>query len=459
MRASSDTISSDTTSTDTIVARATPPGHGGIAVIRLSGPEVPRIAGQMLGTLPEPRHATLTDFVDASGRLIDQGVAIFFPGPGSFTGEDVLELQGHGGPVVVGMLIDAALALGARMARPGEFTERAFLNDKFDLTQAEAIADLIDADSKTAARAATRSLRGRFSAAVMDLNRVVTELRVHVEAAIDFPEEEIDFLDDESLAARLDQTRQVFERLEQTVRQGCLLRDGVQVVLAGRPNAGKSSLLNALAGYDAAIVTDIPGTTRDLVREHIEIDGLPVHIVDTAGLRAWSDDVERQGVQRARQQISVADHALVVIDASCDGDEETEALVRELPGQCRYTVVRNKIDLTGDIPGPVPNDAATLNISALTGAGIDTLRETIKHRVGFRTGGEGTMTARQRHLDSLQKARRHFDAGCRQLADHAAGELMAEELLQVQNALAEITGEFSSDDLLGEIFGNFCIGK
>ncbi len=444
--------------TDTIVAQATPPGRGGIAVIRLSGPKVPSIGKEILGSLPAPRHATLTKFLDESGEAIDQGVAIYFPGPESFTGEDILELQGHGGPVVVSLLIDRAISLGARMARPGEFSERAFLNDKLDLAQAEAIADLIHADSKIAARAARRSMSGEFSTAVLSLNQAVTDLRIHVEAAIDFPEEEINFLDDERLVARLEKTAQEFDQLEKAIRHGCLLRDGVHVVLTGRPNAGKSSLLNALAGFDAAIVTDIPGTTRDLIRELIDIDGLPVHIVDTAGLRAWSDEVEKQGVERARQQLSLADHALIVIDANDQGDAEVAGLVAELPRQCQYTIIRNKIDQTGETPGVVADRPDCINVSALTGAGFDSLRETIKDQAGF-VGGEGTLTARTRHLESIRKARKYFDAGCRQLMEYSAGELMAEELLQAQNSLAEITGEFTSDDLLGKIFSSFCIGK
>jgi len=443
---------------DTIVARATPPGRGGIAVIRVSGSAVAAIGAAILGELPLPRQAALRDFLDAAGTPIDRGVALFFPGPASFTGEDVLELHAHGGPVVVELLLERAVSLGARLARPGEFTERAFLNDKIDLAQAEAVADLIDADSRQAARAAQRSLRGELSTAILELNRQVTELRMHVEAAIDFPEEEIDFLDDAGLKARLDETADRFARLRTAVRHGCLLNDGIQVVIAGRPNAGKSSLLNRLAGYDAAIVTDIPGTTRDLVREQIDIDGLPVHVVDTAGLRAWNDPVEEQGVQRARRQLSAADHALLVIDAGSGSPDEIERLAAELPAGLSWTLVRNKIDLTGESPGLAGPDDHVVNISALTGSGVDTLRDVIRHRAGF-SAGEGVFTARRRHLESLQKARAHFEAGCRQLLEHRAGELLAEELLQVQNALAEITGEFTSDDLLGEIFSNFCIGK
>ena len=449
----------ETDSGDTIVARATPPGRGGIAVTRVSGPSVRAIATSLLGRLPEPRLATVANFLDAQAEPLDSGLALFFPAPNSFTGEDVLELHGHGGPLINELLIERIMELDARLARPGEFSQRAFLNDKLDLSQAEAIADLIDSGSRSAARAAQRSLQGAFSAAVIALNDKVTELRKFVEAAIDFPDEDIDFLSDAELTQRLDDVDREFRRLERAVRHGCLLRDGVHVVLAGRPNAGKSSLLNALAGYDAAIVTDIPGTTRDLVREHIEIDGLPIHIVDTAGLRTDAGEVEQHGISRAREQISVADHALLIVDASEREAQVRNELVGQLPPSLAYTVVRNKVDLTGDEPGLVVEDTQTINVSAKTGAGLDVLRSAIKQRVGFESTGEGTITARQRHLEGLHKAREHFERGRRQLREHHAGELMAEEMLQVQNALAEITGEFTSDDLLGEIFSSFCIGK
>ena len=444
---------------DTIVARATPPGRGGIAITRISGPAVGKIATNLLNRVPDPRMATFTGFFDQAGEAIDSGIALFFPAPNSFTGEDVLELQGHGGQMVSELLIARVVDLGARLAEPGEFSRRAFLNDKLDLSQAEAIADLIDSGSQSAARAAQRSLQGQFSEAVLSLNNKVTELRKYVEAAIDFPEEEIDFLTDDALGALLTEVDAEFERLERAVRHGCLLRDGIHVVLAGRPNAGKSSLLNALAGYEAAIVTDVPGTTRDLVREHIDVDGLPVHVVDTAGLRDADGEVEQQGISRARQQISVADHALLIIDASEETHGEAIELIRQLPDKLSYTIVRNKVDITGDPAGVVSDKPPIVNISALSGLGIDGLREQIKNQVGFENQGEGTFTARQRHLSKLHTAREHFDDARQQLLQNRAGELMAEELLQVQNALAEITGEFGSDDLLGEIFSSFCIGK
>jgi len=447
-----------TTPSETIVARATPAGRGGIGVVRISGPRVRAIAEAVLGSCPEPREATFHSFADADGQALDAGIALFFPGPHSYTGEDVLELQGHGGTVLLDMLVTRIVELGARLARPGEFTERAFLNDKLDLLQAEAVADLIDAGSRTAARAAQRSLSGEFSAAVLALNEQVTGLRMYVEAAIDFPEEEIDFLGTGEMRRRLDTVDREFTRIEAAARQGRLLRDGIHVVLAGRPNSGKSSLLNRLAGYEAAIVADEPGTTRDPVREHLDIDGLPVHIVDTAGLRQSTDPVEREGVQRTRAQLAVADLALLVVDATDPAG--TGALADELPAGIPLLVVHNKIDLTGEAPGLESNaQPALVRISALTGDGLPQLRQLIKERAGFGETGEGTVIARQRHLDSIRRARAHFDAGREQLEDQRAGELLAEELRAAQLALAEITGEFTSDDLLGKIFGTFCIGK
>jgi tRNA modification GTPase len=450
--------------TDTIVARATPPGRGGIAVIRISGPAVRAIALHLLGELPPPRYATLAGFRDAGGEAIDLGLALYFPAPHSFTGEDVLELHAHGGAVLADLLVERVIELGARPARAGEFTERAFLNDKLDLTQAEAIADLIDAGSRTAARAAQRSLRGDFSAAVLALTEQVTELRTWVEAAIDFPDEDVDFLSSEELEARVAGVAEAFARLERTARTGCRLRDGLHVVITGRPNAGKSSLLNALAGEPVAIVTPVPGTTRDLVRAELEIDGMPVHVTDTAGLRAAADAVEEEGVRRARAELAQADHALVVVEAGplnrgTARDEALAALLAELPAGLERTVVRNKIDLSGEPPGPAAPDGSVINVSALTGAGLDELRRRLREVAGYQPADEGLVTARRRHLDALREARRHFDAACALLRDQQAGELMAEELLQVQNALAGITGEFTSEDLLGRIFGAFCIGK
>jgi tRNA modification GTPase len=441
--------------TDTIVARATPVGRGGIAVIRVSGPAVREIATAILGEIPTPRYAAFGNFLDQHDEAIDNGLVLFFPGPASFTGEDVLELQGHGSPVITEMLVERICALGARPAEPGEFSRRAFLNDKIDLAQAEAIADLIDSSSRTAARAARRSMQGKFSEFVLGLNEEVTALRVYVEAAMDFPEEEVDFLSDASLSKRLEDVRQRFENLTEIVRQGCLLRDGVTVVLAGRPNAGKSSLLNALAGYEAAIVTDIAGTTRDLVREQIELHGLTVNIIDTAGLRDAGDAVEEEGVRRAQRELANADHALIIVDTTAD--DELDELLREVPADISHTVVRNKADLSGEQTGV--SDARTVVISAVTGAGVAELRAHLERALGFEPAGENSVTARRRHLESLRVARTHFDEASRLLREESAGELMAEELLQVQNTLAEITGQFSSDDLLGRIFASFCIGK
>jgi len=442
----------------TIVARATPAGRGGVGIVRVSGPKVRDIAVAVLGSCPEPRVATLHGFRDVTGLALDTGLALFFPGPQSFTGEDVLELHAHGGPVLIDMLVERIVGLGARLAAPGEFSERAFLNDKLDLLQAESVADLIDAGSRAAARAAHRSLAGEFSAAILGLNEQVTALRMYVEAAIDFPEEELDFLRTDELRRRLDAAAAEFDRIEATARQGRLLRDGIHLVLAGRPNSGKSSLLNRLAGYEAAIVTDVPGTTRDLVREQLEIDGLPVHVVDTAGLRETTDVVEREGVQRTRGQLAVADLTLLVVDAT---DQAPLAdLLAEVPAGVPVIVVRNKIDLCAEPPGVAADaDPALVRLSALTGAGLDDLRRLVKSRVGFGDPGEGTLIARQRHLDSIRRARAHFDAGREQLEVARAGELLAEELRAAQQALAGVTGEFTSDDLLGRIFGSFCIGK
>jgi len=427
--------------------------------VRVSGTAVPAIAQQLLGFTPKPRHATYAEFGGAGDATIDTGIALYFPAPESFTGEDVLELQGHGSPVVIEMLVEKICLLGARLAQPGEFSRRAFLNDKMDLTQAEAIADLIDSASQTAARAARRSMQGQFSKLVLALNEAVTTLRVHVEAAMDFPEEEIDFLSDAALLQRLEDVSVQFSTVEHTVRQGCLLRDGVTVVLAGRPNAGKSSLLNALAGYDAAIVTEIPGTTRDLVREQIEIDGLPVRIIDTAGLRQAGDAIEAEGVRRTHRELANADHALIIVDSTSTDESQLDALLNELPACLPYTVVRNKIDLSKEMPGVAADLKDTVRISALNGAGVDELRKHLESSLGYQPAAEGSITARRRHLESLRRAQEHFDEARRVLSEQSAGELMAEELLQVQNALAEITGQFSSDDLLGRIFESFCIGK
>lgn len=444
----------------TIAAVATPPGRGGIGVIRISGPETTRIAQQILGGVPAPRQAAFRMFLDHAGEMLDAGIALFFPAPASFTGEDVLELQGHGGPVILDMVLARVLALGARLAEPGEFSRRAFLNDKIDLTQAEAIADLIDSGSREAARAALRSLRGEFSLAVHSLTEAVTETRMHVEAAIDFPEEEIDFLGDSALRTRLDRTIELCTQIIADARQGALLREGMTVVIAGRPNAGKSSLLNRLAGYDAAIVTDIPGTTRDVLRERIHLDGMPLHVADTAGLRDEADIVEAEGIRRARQEMLGADRILYVIDATRGLDDESiRRETADLPPEVPVTWVLNKIDLAGGRPRYEQSQPARIHLCATTGDGMDLLREHLKECMGYQGADSGTISARRRHLDALDRAERHLHEAARQLIERRAGELMAEELRQAQLALSEITGEFTSDDLLGRIFASFCIGK
>jgi tRNA modification GTPase len=452
------------TRTDTIVAAATPPGRGGVGIVRLSGPKVPEIAAVMLGELPPPRRATFGRFLDGAQQPIDAGLALFFPAPASYTGEHVLELHGHGGPLVMEALVARALELGARRAQPGEFTQRAFLNDKLDLAQAEAIADLIDAGSRAAVRAAMRSLQGEFSAMVRGLTEALIDVRTYVEAAIDFPEEEIDFLADRELEQRFAALREHFAGVLASAQQGRLLRDGMTVVIAGPPNAGKSSLMNRLAGFDAAIVAPVPGTTRDVLRERIEIEGLPLHLLDTAGLRIGGDAVEAEGMRRARGEIARADRVLFVIDAAADPAAEAFRAERaRLPAEVPVTLVLNKCDLaegrvaSGDFSSePVP---PRLYVSALTGAGLVELRAHLLGCMGFQSVDSGAVSARQRHLESLARARAHTEEAQRQLTERRAGELVAEELRAAQQALGEITGEFTSDDLLGRIFGSFCIGK
>jgi len=446
---------------DTIVAAATPPGRGGVGVVRVSGPKTPQIAATLVGELPAARHATLSRFLDAAGSPIDIGIALFFPAPQSYTGEHVLELQGHGGPVILETLVARCMELGARRARPGEFTERAFHNDKIDLAQAEAVADLIDAGSREAARAAMRSLQGEFSNMVQGLTDALVDLRTYVEAAIDFPEEEVDFLADSELAERLASVRSHFDAVSAAAGQGRLLRDGLNVVLAGRPNSGKSSLLNRLAGYEAAIVTDVPGTTRDVLRERIDIDGLPLHVFDTAGLRDSTDVVEREGVRRAAAEMSRADRVLFVVDTSNDplGRAFTEERAR-LPADVPVTLVFNKIDLGAGLPvDDTVSGPPRIHVSALNGFGLDLLRAHLKSCVSFQSPGNGSISARRRHIEALARARECVETAARELSQRRAGELIAEELRQAQQALEEITGIFTVDDLLGRIFGSFCIGK
>ncbi|MED5523124.1 MAG: tRNA uridine-5-carboxymethylaminomethyl(34) synthesis GTPase MnmE [Pseudomonadota bacterium] len=446
---------------ETIAAIATATGRGGVGIIRISGPKAASVAKARLGALPKARYAQYGPFMDTDGTVLDQGIALYFPGPNSFTGEDVLELQGHGGPVILDLLLRAILAEpGVRLAKPGEFSERAFLNDKLDLAQAEAIADLIEASSEQAARSAVHSLQGEFSARINALVESLIHLRIYVEAAIDFPEEEIDFLSDGKVAGDLAAIREDLAAVKASARQGSLLRDGMRVVIAGRPNAGKSSLLNALAGREAAIVTDIAGTTRDVLREHIHIDGMPLHIIDTAGLRDTGDAVEKIGIERAWAEIEKADRVLFMVDALDTDATDPHAIwpdfVDRLPAGLGITVVRNKVELTGEEAG---FENGILRLSAKTGAGVEALREHLKALMGFEGTSEGSFLARRRHLDALDSAQQHLDVGEEQLHGFAAGEILAEELRLAQMALSEITGEFSSDDLLGRIFSSFCIGK
>ena len=450
--------------TDTIAAVATAPGRGGVGIIRVSGPQTREIAERMVGKIPQQRLATFARFKGVDGEVIDEGVALFFPGPNSFTGEDVLELQGHGGPVILDTLLRNLTELGVRLARPGEFSERAFLNDKLDLAQAEAIADLIDASSEQAARCALRSLQGDFSRQVHDLTEGLIALRIYVEAAIDFPEEEIDFLADskvgQDLQALLDQLADIFAQ----ARQGALIQEGMTVVIAGKPNAGKSSLLNALSGKESAIVTDIEGTTRDVLRERIHIDGMPLHIIDTAGLRDSEDAVEQEGIRRAWKEIDSADRILFVIDSSgdysLDARENWPEYFARYPERDNITFILNKVDVSGiGTESSEDNGHPVIRLSAKEGHGVAQLTDHLKQCMGFAGVGEGSFTARRRHIAALEQAKEFMRNGQRQLQEAAAGELLAEDLRQAQQALGEITGIFTSDDLLGRIFSSFCIGK
>jgi tRNA modification GTPase len=448
-------------SPDTIVAVATASGRGAIAIIRISGPEIRRIAAGLLTALPPPRAARLSRFLDADGNSLDEGLALYFPAPASYTGEDVLELQGHGGPLITDLVLQRLLELGCRLARPGEFSERAFLNGKIDIAQAEAIADLIDAGTTAAARAAVRSMQGEFSARVEHLQSQIIELRTHVEAAIDFPDEEIDVLSAPALKDRLALLFDGFREITSAARQGALLREGLNVVIAGKPNVGKSSLLNRLVGNDVAIVTDLPGTTRDVLRQHMHLDGLPVNLVDTAGLRAAVDVVEAEGVRRARGEIARADRVLYVVDAQrLDAAIDWAAELEPLPKDVPVSLVFNKIDLTGRSPRlEAEVTPPRVFLSAATGAGVDLLRTHLQDSVGYRGGDSGALSARRRHLDALSRALRHAQSAADTLHGTRAYELFAEEMRLAQQALGEITGEFTSEDLLAEIFGSFCIGK
>jgi len=436
---------------DTIAARATAPGRGGIGIVRVSGPGVREISRQLLGEIPEPRLATYSDFRDEKD-IIDQGIALYFNAPGSFTGEDVLELQGHGGPVVLEMLLNRVINLGARIAAPGEFTQRAYLNDKIDLAQAEAVADLINSSTEAAARGAVRSLQGEFSNRINNLLARLIELRVFVEASIDFPEEEIDFLSDVRIERQLAEVQQELDKVLKETSHGALLVEGASVVLMGKPNAGKSSLMNLLTGKDTSIVTDIPGTTRDVVNETLQLDGIPLRLLDTAGIRNSLDEIEAEGVKRALAAGEEADLVIAVVDASeSDAMKQAKSLLEDQ----RTVVVFNKIDLVADTNLLIDG----IQLSAKTGMGLQILKEQLKKSLGLSPKTGSGFTARNRHIIALGSCKEALAEARGLLIEQRAGELVAEELRVCQQYLSEITGEFSADDLLGEIFGSFCIGK
>ncbi len=443
--------------TDTIAAIATPSGYGGVGIIRISGLLVADIAKQLLNKPITPRHAVYSSFLDYDGSIIDSGIALYFPNPHSYTGEDILELQGHGGVVVLDMVLRRVLSLGARLARAGEFTERAFLNNKLDLAQAEAVADLITSSTEHAVRSAQKSMQGVFSEQINQLVEELTELRIYVEAAIDFVDEEIDFLGDGVVETRLIRLLERIAQIQKTAKQGRLLRDGMTIVLVGKPNAGKSSLLNALAGHEAAIVTDIAGTTRDVLRERIQLDGMPLHIIDTAGLRDSDNKIEQEGIRRAWAEIEKADKILLLIDARETEDSE---LLAALPSHIDITKIYNKIDLLGIAPKIEQHQhQSEIYLSIKTGAGLELLTEHLKQSVDFNANTENVFIARRRHIEALNQGYESVSNALIQLQTSLAGELVAEDLRLAQNSLAEITGQFSSDDLLGKIFSSFCIGK
>lgn len=449
-------------SNDIIAAIATPPGRGGIGIVRISGNNLQAIAQAVLGLIPRPREAHLSRFLDENGLAIDQGIAVYYPSPHSYTGEDVLELQGHGGIAIINLLLSRCLQLGARLAEPGEFTLRAFLNNKIDLVQAESVADLIDASTAGAARCAMRSLQGEFSATIQALVRALIDLRMLVEATLDFPEEEIDFLEAAGAAKQLQAIREKLEHVMISSRQGSLLQEGVKIVLIGQPNVGKSSLMNRLAGDDVAIVTDIPGTTRDSIQQLIQIEGIPLRIVDTAGLRETVDIVEKSGIERTYAAIKKADLALLLIESRYGLTEADQCVLQSLPAGLPLLIVSNKIDLLNeDARIDSESDKYTVYLSAKTGAGLDLLRKKILELVGWHANiaGEGLFMARQRHLQALNRAKTHLDNAHAWVESDKQLELLAEELRLAQFALSSITGEFTADDLLGEIFSRFCIGK
>lgn len=445
--------------TDTIAAIATPSGNGGVGIIRISGTLVLDIVSKLLSKHLPPRVAVYSPFLDETGETIDSGIALYFPAPNSYTGEAILELQGHGGAVVLDMLLRRILELGARLANAGEFTERAFLNNKLDLAQAEAVADLINSTTEQSVRSAQKSMQGVFSSQIHELVDELTYLRVYVEAAIDFVDEEIDFLSDGLIDRRLQTLLNQIEKIQSTAQQGRLLRDGMTLVLAGKPNAGKSSLLNALAGHDAAIVTEIAGTTRDVLRERIQLDGMPLHIIDTAGLREADNVVEQEGIRRAHVEMTKADLILLLID-SRESESEIEKLSTTLPTAVEVIRVYNKIDLLPREPEIITTEnGIAIYVSIKKNIGLDLLTSHLKEFVGFNANAENVFIARRRHLEALKTAHEFVVQALSQLQNALAGELVAEDLRQAQQHLAEITGEFTSDDLLGKIFSSFCIGK
>jgi len=443
---------------DVIAAIATAPGRGGIGVVRVSGTELAPMARAILGKCPVPRHAAYLDFLDADGSVIDRGIALYFPAPHSYTGEDVLELQAHGGPALLQLLLQRCLDLGARMAQPGEFTRRAYLNDKLDLAQAEAVADVIEAATAEAARSAVRSLTGEFSGRIHVLRDKLVNLRLYVEACLDFPEEDIDFITTGGVAQKLADVAAELESVLAGARQGNLLREGIHVVLIGQPNVGKSSLLNQLSGEEIAIVTPVAGTTRDTIKSAIQIEGVPLHVIDTAGLRETEDEIERVGIARTWKALESANVALLLLDATLGLDEADRAILGRLPQALPVVKVYNKIDLAGETPRQEQRDSSATRIylSAKTGAGVKLLRAHLLKLAGWHAGDEGVYMARERHLRALDQVRLCLQ---RAATNFAQPELLAEELRLSQEALNEITGEFTSDDLLGEIFSRFCIGK
>lgn len=438
---------------DTIAAIATAQGRGGVGVVRISGKGIATIALSVLGKLPAPRHATLSDFLDGNEQVIDQGIALYFPAPHSYTGEDVLELQGHGGSAVLHLLLQRCLSLGVRLAEPGEFTQRAFLNDKLDLAQAESVADLIDATTSEAARSAVRSLQGEFSAAINVLVEQLVRLRMLVEAMLDFPEEDIDVADTRLRDSILQNVQAKLQQTLERAKQGSLLREGAHIALVGRPNVGKSSLLNRLSGEEVALVSDVPGTTRDVIRQAIQIRGIPLHIMDTAGLRVSQDEVENLGMARTHQAVQRADLILMLLDAASGCNAEEREIISGFPADIPHLLVYNKADLLSEKTAVAGEGIC---ISAKTGDGLDALRDRMLELIGWRNQESGTFIARERHLRALHLAQSHLALASALLTQP---ELFAEELRLTQQALNSITGKFSADDLLGEIFSRFCIGK